>query len=94
MNGDKEFIQAMIDLIRRFTPKQQLWSRWECISANPLVFAGFGGELRAGGTDGMPLTLTTTAQRYEWKTGDKAAAILNPGSVLILDQVEAEQEAM
>lgn len=87
MNADRQFIDAIIELIKRYAPRREIWSRWECVSVDPLAFVGYGGEIRAGGADGAPLILTETARARVWEIGTQAAAICNAGSVLILDRV-------
>jgi len=87
MNTERQFIDAIVDLIKRYTPRREIWTRWECVGIDPPVFVGYGGEIRAGGADGMPLVLTGTAKNCEWKVGMQAAALCNPGGVLILDKI-------
>jgi len=87
MNAERQLIDAIVDLIKRYSPRREIWTRWECVGIDPPVFVGYGGEIRAGGADGMPLILTETAKSRVWKIGTQAAALCNPGSVLILDKI-------
>lgn len=87
MNADRRFIDAIVELIKRYAPRREVWTRWECVGIDPLVFSGYGGELRASDTDGLLLILTETAKNCDWKIGTQAAALCNPGGVLILDKI-------
>ena len=51
----------------------------------PLIFSVIDGNVRA--EEGVNLTLTATAAARDWQKGERAAAILSGGGLLILDRI-------
>ena len=51
----------------------------------PLIFSVVNGNVRA--EEGVNLTLTATAAARDWQKGERAAAILSGGGLLILDKI-------
>ena len=51
----------------------------------PLIFSLVDGNVRA--EEGVNLTLTATAAAQDWQKGERAAAILSGGGLLILDRI-------
>lgn len=51
----------------------------------PLIFSVVDGNVRA--EEGVNLTLTATAAARDWQKGERAAAILSGGGLLILDKI-------
>ncbi|HIY54543.1 MAG TPA: hypothetical protein H9832_11400 [Candidatus Agathobaculum merdavium] len=51
----------------------------------PLIFSVIDGNVRA--EEGVNLTLTATAAARDWQKGERAAAILSGGVLLILDKL-------
>lgn len=51
----------------------------------PLIFSVVNGNVRA--EEGVNLTLTETAAARDWQKGERAAAILSGGGLLILDRI-------
>ena len=51
----------------------------------PLIFSVVDGNVRA--EEGVNLTLTATAAARDWQKGERAAAILSGGSLLVIDRI-------
>lgn len=51
----------------------------------PLVFSAVDGNIRA--EEGINLTMTATAAARDWQKGERAAAILSGGGLLIIDKI-------
>ena len=51
----------------------------------PLIFSVVDGNVRA--EEGVNLTLTATAAARDWQKGERAAAILSGGGLLIIDRI-------
>ena len=51
----------------------------------PLIFSIADGNIRA--EQGVNLTLTATAAALDWEKGERAAAILSGGSLLVTDSI-------
>ena len=51
----------------------------------PLIFSAVDGNVRA--EEGVNLTMTATAAARDWQKGERAAAILSGGGLLILDKI-------
>lgn len=69
------------------SPYQAAWYEAVCEQERPkpLVFSVIDGNVRA--EEGINLTLTATAAAWDWQTGERAAAILSGGGLLILDKI-------
>lgn len=63
------------------------WYLAACVSTDPLTFTALDGNARF--VRGEGLTLTATAAAREWRTGDKAAALLSGTGLLVIDRVQA-----
>ena len=57
----------------------------EQTSPKPLKFSVLDGEVIA--EEGVNLTLTATAAARDWQKGERAAAILSGGGLLIIDRI-------
>ena len=53
--------------------------------ARTLIFSIADGNIRA--EQGVNLTLTATAAALDWEKGERAAAILSGGSLLVIDRI-------
>ena len=69
------------------SPYQASWYEAVCEQERPqpLIFSAVDGNVRA--EEGINLTLTATAAARDWQTGERAAAILSSGGLLILDKI-------
>ncbi len=61
------------------------WYKAECVKLEPLKFSAVGGNVFYDTETG--LVLTSAAASREWHVGDKAAAILSSGGMLIIDKI-------
>lgn len=71
-------------------PKSPYAAAWyeavcEQTSPKPLKFSILDSEVIA--EQGVNLTLTATAAARAWQTGERAAAILSGGGLLIIDRI-------
>lgn len=66
-------------------PVRPAWYLAECVDEQPLTFSIADGNIRA--EQGANLTLTATAAALDWKKGERAAAILSGGSLLVIDRI-------
>ncbi len=71
-------------------PKSPYAAAWyeavcEQVSPKPLKFSAVDGNVLA--EQGVNLTLTATAAARSWQKGERAAAILSGGGLLILDKL-------
>lgn len=69
------------------SPYAAAWYEAVCEQERPqsLVFSAVDGNIRA--EEGVNLTLTATAAARDWQKGERAAAILSGGGLLILDRI-------
>lgn len=69
------------------SPYQAAWYEAVCeqTSPKPLKFSILDGEVIA--EQGVNLTFTATAAARDWQTGERAAAILSGGGLLIIDRI-------
>lgn len=66
-------------------PVRPAWYLAECVDEQPLTFSIADGNIRA--EQGVNLTLTATAAALDWEKGERAAAILSGGSLLVIDRI-------
>ena len=68
-------------------PARPAWYEAICEQERPqpLIFSIADGNIRA--EQGVNLTLTATAAALDWEKGDRAAAILSGGSLLVIDRI-------
>ena len=68
-------------------PYAAAWYEAVCVQERPqpLIFSAVDGNVRA--KEGENLTLTATAAARDWDRGERAAAILSGGGLLILDRI-------
>ena len=90
MAYDVELAQTIVKHGGRRAKKPPYAASWyeavcEQERPQPLVFSTVDGNIRA--VSGENLTLTETAARRDWRTGERAAAILSGGGLLILDRI-------
>ena len=69
------------------SPYAAAWYEAVCEQERPkaLIFSVVNGNVRA--EEGVNLTMTATAAARDWQTGERAAAILSGGGLLILDKI-------
>lgn len=70
------------------SPYAAAWYEAVCEQEHPkpLIFSVVNGNVRA--EEGVNLTLTAMAAARDWQKGERAAAILSGGGLLILDKVQ------
>ena len=56
-----------------------------CAAVSPPTFSVMDGNALFTAENG--LTMTATAAAREWHSGDKAAAVLSGGSLLVIDKI-------
>lgn len=68
-------------------PVRPAWYEAVCEQERPqpLIFSIADGNIRA--EQGVNLTLTATAAALDWEKGERAAAILSGGSLLVIDRI-------
>ena len=68
-------------------PARPAWYEAVCEQERPrpLIFSAIDGNIRA--EQGVNLTLTETAAALDWQKGERAAAILSGGSLLVIDRI-------
>lgn len=69
------------------SPYAAAWYEAVCEQERPksLVFSAVDGNIRA--EEGVNLTMTATAAARDWQKGERAAAILSGGGLLIIDRI-------
>ena len=67
------------------SPYQAAWYEAVCKATSPMTFSAVDGNIVA--KQGDNLTLTELAAARDWQTGERAAAILSGGGLLILDKI-------
>lgn len=67
------------------SPYQAAWYEAVCETTSPLTFSAVDGNIVA--KQGDNLTLTELAAQRDWRTGERAAAILSGGGLLIIDRI-------
>ena len=69
------------------SPYAAAWYEAVCEQERPqlLIFSAVDGNIRA--EEGVNLTMTATAAARDWQKGERAAAILSGGGLLILDKI-------
>lgn len=67
------------------SPYAASWYEAVCEMTSPLTFSAVDGHVVA--KQGDNLTLTELAAQRDWRTGERAAAILSGGGLLILDRI-------
>lgn len=90
MSYDYEIAQAIVTrggTRAKKSPYAAAWYEAVCEQERPqpLIFSAVDGHVRA--EEGINLTLTATAAARDWETGERAAAILSGGGLLILDKI-------
>lgn len=88
MAYDVEFAQTIVTQGGRRAKKPPYAASWYeavCEATSPMTFTAVDGNVRA--VKGENLTLTETAARRDWRTGERAAAILSGGGLLIIDRI-------
>ena len=90
MAFDYKLAEAILKRGGTKAPKSPYAAAWyeavcEQERPKPLVFSVIDGNVRA--EEGINLTLTATAAPRDWQTGERAAAILSGGGLLILDKI-------
>ena len=90
MAYDYKIAKAIVEHGGRRAKKSPYAAAWyevvcEQERPQPLIFSAVDGNVRA--EEGVNLTLTATAAARDWERGDRAAAILSGGGLLILDKI-------
>lgn len=90
MAYDYEIAKAIVEQGGRRAKKSLYAAAWyeavcEQERPKPLIFSVIDGNVRA--EEGVNLTLTATAAARDWQKGERAAAILSGGGLLILDRI-------
>lgn len=90
MSYDVKLAEAILKQGGRRAKKSPYAAAWyeavcEQERPQPLVFSAVDGNVRA--EEGVNLTLTETAAARDWERGERAAAILSGGGLLILDKI-------
>lgn len=90
MSYDVKLAEAILKQGGRRAKKSPYAAAWyeavcEQERPQPLVFSVVNGNVRA--EEGVNLTLTATAAARDWRKGERAAAILSGGGLLILDRI-------
>ena len=90
MSYDVKLAEAILKQGGRRAKKSPYAGAWyeavcEQERPQPLIFSAVDGNVRA--EEGVNLTLTATAAARDWQTGERAAAILSSGGLLILDRI-------
>lgn len=90
MAYDYKIAKAIVEQGGRRAKKSPYAAAWyeavcEQTSPKPLKFSVLDGEVIA--EQGVNLTLTATAAGRSWQKGERAAAILSGGGLLILDKL-------
>lgn len=90
MAYDYKIAKAIVEQGGRRAKKSPYAAAWyevvcEQERPQPLIFSAVDGNVRA--EEGVNLTLTATAAARDWQTGERAAAILSSGGLLILDRI-------
>ena len=83
MAYDYEMAQRLRRLGRYQPPPA--WHEAVCAAVSPPAFSVMDGN--ALFTEENGLTMTATAAAREWHSGDKAAAVLSGGSLLVIDKI-------
>ncbi|HJA49077.1 MAG TPA: hypothetical protein H9790_07100 [Candidatus Agathobaculum intestinipullorum] len=90
MAYDYKIAKAIVEHGGRRAKKSPYAAAWyeavcEQERPQPLIFSAVDGNVRA--EEGVNLTLTATAAARNWERGERAAAILSGGGLLILDKI-------
>ena len=90
MSYDVKLAEAILKQGGRRAKKSPYAAAWyeavcEQERPQPLIFSVVDGNVRA--EEGVNLTLTATAAARDWQKGERAAAILSGGGLLILDKI-------
>ena len=90
MAYDYKIAKAIVEQGGRRAKKSPYAAAWyevvcEQERPQPLIFSAVDGNVRA--EEGVNLTLTATAAARDWERGERAAAILSGGGLLILDKI-------
>lgn len=90
MAYDYKIAKAIVEQGGRRAKKSPYAAAWyeavcEQERPQPLIFSTVDGNVRA--EEGVNLTLTATAAAQDWERGERAAAILSGGGLLILDKI-------
>lgn len=90
MAYDYKIAKAIVEQGGRRAKKSPYAAAWyevvcEQERPQPLIFSAVDGNIRA--EEGVNLTLTATAAARDWERGERAAAILSGGGLLILDKI-------
>lgn len=90
MAYDYKIAKAIVEQGGRRAKKSPYAAAWyeavcEQEHPKPLIFSVVNGNVRA--EEGVNLTLTATAAARDWQKGERAAAILSGGGLLILDKI-------
>ena len=90
MAYDYKIAKAIVEQGGRRSKKSPYAAAWyevvcEQERPQPLIFSAVDGNVRA--EEGVNLTLTATAAARDWERGERAAAILSGGGLLIIDRI-------
>ena len=90
MAYDYKIAKAIVEQGGRRAKKSPYAAAWyevvcEQERPQPLIFSAVDGNVRA--EEGVNLTLTATAAARDWERGERAAAILSGGGLLIIDRI-------
>ena len=90
MAYDYKIAKAIVEQGGRRAQKSPYAAAWyeavcEQERPQPLIFSTVDGNVRA--EEGVNLTLTATAAARDWERGERAAAILSGGGLLIIDRI-------
>lgn len=90
MAYDYKIAKAIVEQGGRRAKKSPYAAAWyevvcEQERPQPLIFSTVDGNVRA--EEGVNLTLTATAAARDWERGERAAAILSGGGLLVIDRI-------